>query len=107
LLHLLLYINQTEHTVYQNRHQKYNQLTLDQFFYQVLIHSTFNEKNKDNSNDDNDDNHLQDVLASSQHHFLVPNGMNCTPRYQVDYAYEQGMLIMHKPWNKHNTLEHN
>jgi hypothetical protein len=98
LLHLLLYINQTEH---------YNQLTREQFFYQVLIQSTFNEKNTDNSNDDNDDNHVQDVLASSQHQLLVPNGMNCTPRYQVDYAYAQGLLILHKPWNKHNTLEHN
>jgi hypothetical protein len=28
------------------------------------------------------------------------------PRYPVDYAYAQGMLIMHKQWNKHNTLEH-
>jgi hypothetical protein len=49
----------------------------------------------------------QDVLASNQHQLLVPKGMNCTPRYQVDYASAQGMLIMHKPWNKHNTLEHN
>jgi hypothetical protein len=32
--------------------------------------------------------------------------MNCMPRYPVDYAYARGMLIMHKPWNKHNTLEH-
>jgi hypothetical protein len=32
--------------------------------------------------------------------------MNCTPRYPVNYAYARGMLIMHKPWNKHNTLEH-
>jgi hypothetical protein len=32
-LHILLYINQTEHTVFLNWHQKYNQLTLDQFFY--------------------------------------------------------------------------
>ncbi len=107
MLHLLLYINQTEHTVYKNRHQKYNQLTLDQFFYQALIHSTFNKKNKDYFSDDNDDNHVQDVLASNQHELLVPKGMNCTPRYQVDYAYAQGMLIMHKPWNKQNTLEHN
>jgi hypothetical protein len=61
--------------------------------------------NKDNSNDDNDDNHAQDVLAS-QHQLLLPKEMNCTPRYQVDYAYAQGMLIMHKPWNKHNTLDH-
>jgi hypothetical protein len=75
----------------------------------VLIQSAFNEKNKDNSNDDNDDNHVQDVLASSQHQLLVPKGMNCTPKYQVSicYAYAQGILIMHKPWNKHNTLEHN
>jgi hypothetical protein len=28
------------------------------------------------------------------------------PRYPVNYAYAQGMLIMHKAWNKHNTLEH-
>ncbi len=55
LLPYLLYINQTEHC---------NQLTLDQFLYQVLIQSTFNKKNKDNSNDDNDDNHVQDVLAN-------------------------------------------
>jgi hypothetical protein len=97
LLHLLLYINQTEHTVYQNQCHKCNQLTLDQFFYQVLIQSTFNEKNKDHSNDDNDDNHVQDVLASNQHQHLLLKGMKCTPRYQVDYAYAQGMLIMHKP----------
>ena len=43
----------------------------------------------------------------NQHQLLVPKGMNCTPRHQVDYAYAQGMLIMHKPWNKHNTLDHN
>ncbi len=28
--------------VYQHRHQKYNQLSLEQFFYQVFIQSTFN-----------------------------------------------------------------
>jgi hypothetical protein len=92
-------------TIYQNRHQKYNQLSLEQFFYQVIIQSTFKQK-KDNSNIANDDNHEQDVLASSQHQILVPKGMICTPRYPVDYAYVQGMLIMHKPWNKHNMLEH-
>ncbi len=99
--------HQTEHNEYQNRHQKHNQLTLDQFFYQVLIQSTFNKKNKDNSNDDNYDNHVQDVLASNQHQLLVPKGMKCAPRCHDDYAYAQGMLIMHKPWNKHYTLEHN
>jgi hypothetical protein len=93
-------------TVYQNRHQKYNQLSLEQFFYQVFIQSTFNNKTNNKSNIPNDDNHEQDVLASNQHRILVPMGMNCTPRYPVDYAYAQEMLIMHKPWNKHNMLEH-
>jgi hypothetical protein len=33
-------------TMYQNRYQKYNQLSLEQFFYQVFIQSTFNKKQK-------------------------------------------------------------
>ncbi len=55
-------------TIYQNRHQTYNQLSLEKFFHQVFIQSTFNKKSKDNSNIANDDNHEQDVLASNQHH---------------------------------------
>jgi hypothetical protein len=93
-------------TIHQNRNKKYNQLSLEQFFHQVFIQSTFNNKTKDNSNIANDDNHEQDVVVSNQHRILVPKGMNCTPRYQVDYAYARGMLIMHKPRNKQNTLEH-
>ncbi len=93
-------------TIYQNRHQKYNQLSLEQFFYQGFVKSIFNNKTKDNSNIANDDNHEQDVVVSNQYQILVPKGMNCTPRYPVDYAYAQGMLIMHKPWNKQNKVEH-
>ncbi len=54
-------------TIYQNRQQKYNQLDLEQFFYQVFIQSTFNKNTKDNSNIANDDNQEQDILASNQH----------------------------------------
>jgi hypothetical protein len=54
-------------TIYQNRYHKYNQLSLEQFFYQVFIQPAFNKKTKDNSNIANDDNHEQDVLASKQH----------------------------------------
>ncbi len=54
-------------TIYQNRHQKCNQLSLEQFFYQVFIQSKFNKKTKDNSNIANDDNHEQDVVVSNQH----------------------------------------
>jgi hypothetical protein len=35
----------------------------------------------------------------------MPKGMNCKPRYSVDYDYARGMLIMYKPWNKNNTLD--
>jgi hypothetical protein len=35
----------------------------------------------------------------------MPKGMNCKPRYPVDYDYARGMLIMHKPWNKTDTLD--
>ncbi len=53
-------------TMYRNRHQKYNQLSLEQFF-QVFIQSAFNKKTKVNSNIANDDNHEQEVVASNQH----------------------------------------
>ena len=33
-------------TIYRNRHQKYNQLSLEQFFYQVFIQSAFNKKQR-------------------------------------------------------------
>jgi hypothetical protein len=32
-------------------------------------------------------------------------GMNYKPSYPVDYDYARDMLIMHKPWNKNNTLD--
>ncbi len=72
-----------QNTLYIKTDIKKTTNSLDQFFYQVLIQSTFNKKNKYNTNDDNDDNHVQDGLASNQHQLLVPKGVNCTPRYQV------------------------
>jgi hypothetical protein len=35
----------------------------------------------------------------------MPKGMNCKPRYPIDYDYARGMLIMHKKWNKTDTLD--
>ncbi len=35
-------------TIYRNRHQKYNQLSLEQLFYQVFIQSAFNKKTNNN-----------------------------------------------------------
>jgi hypothetical protein len=54
-------------TIYRNRHQKYNQLSLEQLFYQIFIQSTFNKKTKDNSNIANDDNHEQDVVVNNHY----------------------------------------
>jgi hypothetical protein len=54
-------------TIHQNRHQKYNQLSLEKFFYQVFIQSTFNKKTEDDSNIAKDNNHEQNTVTSNQH----------------------------------------
>ena len=35
----------------------------------------------------------------------VPKGLNCRPRYPVDYDYARGMLVLHKPWSVKNPLD--
>ncbi len=65
---------------------------LEQYFYFVVIDSTFNKQGEKNT-------------CSGQHCILMPKGMNRKPCYPVDYDYSRGMLIMHKPWNKNNTLD--
>jgi hypothetical protein len=35
----------------------------------------------------------------------MPKGMNCKPHYPAEYDNARGMLIIHKPWNKNNTLD--
>ncbi len=64
---------------------------LEQYFYCVFIDSTINKQGEKNT-------------CTDQHCILMPKGMNCKPRYPVDYDYARGMLIMHKPQNKNNTL---
>jgi hypothetical protein len=91
--------SETEHikkndliTVYRNRKIEHYHLSLEQFFYQVFVDSTFKNQGENNNSID-------------QHHILMPKGMNCKPRYPVDFDYARGMLIMHKPWNKTDTLD--
>ncbi len=76
-------------TVYRNQNVEHYPLLLEQFFYQVFVDSTF-KKQEENNN---------------QHCILMPKGMNCKPRYPVGFDYAGGMLIMHKPWNKTDTLD--
>jgi hypothetical protein len=70
-------------TVYQNRPKKYKDLSLEQFFYHVFINTTFRKS----KNGDSDDNNERDAVANNEHRILVPKGMNCIPRYPVDYDY--------------------
>jgi hypothetical protein len=72
-------------TVYRNQKEHYP-LSLKQYFYRVFVDSTFKKQGDKN-------------YSTDQHCILMPKGMNCKPRYPVDYDYARGMLIMHKPWN--------
>jgi hypothetical protein len=63
----------------------------------VFINSTF-KKGDDNTNNQ------ETNINPDQHRILIPKVMNCKLQYPVDYDYARGMLIMHKPWHKHNTL---
>jgi hypothetical protein len=74
-------------TVYRNRNEKHNHLSMEQYIYCVFIDSTFNKQGEKNTH-------------TYQHRILMPKGMNCIPCYPVDYDYARGMLIIHKPFEK-------
>ncbi len=86
--------------MHRNRQKQFHDLSLEQYFYRVFSRNTFKQTEKDELNEDAD----KDAVTSNEHRILVPKGMNCTPKYPVDFAYAQGMLILHKPWGKDNTL---
>jgi hypothetical protein len=80
-------------TVYRNQKEEHYLLSLEQYFYRVFVDSTFKKQGDKN-------------YSTDQHHILMPKGMNCKPRYPINYDYARGMmLIMHKPWNKTDTLD--
>jgi hypothetical protein len=70
-------------TVYRNRPRKYHHLSLEQFFYWVFVCTTLKKSKKDESDGDND----VDAVTNNEDCILVPKGMNCIPRYPVDFAY--------------------
>jgi hypothetical protein len=79
-------------TVYRNQKEEHYPLSLEQYFYRVFVDSTFKKQGAKNHSTD-------------QHRILMPKGMNCKSHYPIDYDYARGMLIMHKPWNKTDTLD--
>ena len=75
---------------YRNRPSKYDHMSMEQFFYGVFRKHTFYE--------DGD-------TKRKKYRILVPKGLNCRPRYPVDYDYARGMLVLHKPWSVKNPLD--
>jgi hypothetical protein len=55
-------------------------------------------------NGDSDDNDERDAITNNEHRILITKGMNCIPRYPVDYDYAHGMLVLYKAWSKDNSL---
>ena len=76
-------------TRYRNRPSKHHHMSLETYFYKVFCNETFRS---------------QSDTDRTKHRLLVPKGLNCKPRFPVDYNYARGMLIMHKPWNKDRPL---
>ena len=76
-------------TRYRNRPSKHHNMSLETYFYKVFCNETFRS---------------QSDTERTKHRLLVPKGLNCKPRFPIDYDYARGMLIMHKPWNKDRPL---
>jgi hypothetical protein len=69
------------------------------------VYCVFSRKIFTNSKNDESDKDVDgDAVTSNEHRILVPKGMNCIPKYPVDFSYARGMLILHKPWSRDNTL---
>ena len=74
---------------YATRDEKHSRLSLDEYFYKVWCKQKF-------MCDPDSDRVLNRIL--------LPRGLNCRPRYPIDFDYARGMLIMHKPWSFKNPL---
>ena len=73
---------------YKNRKGLKN-VSLETYFYEHFRNSEF---------------YKDETTKRVKHRILLPRGLNCRPKYPVDYNYARGMIIMHKPWSKDNTL---
>ena len=72
-------------TQYRNRDKELNGLSLEEFFYQHFCKETF---------DDGKENRI-----------LLAQGLNYKPSYPVDYSYARGIILLHKPWGRDNSLQ--
>ena len=74
---------------YRNRPRSEENMSLERYFYEIFSETKVFEDS---------------VTKRKKHRILIPKGLNCRPRYPVDYDYAKGMLVMHKPWSIQNPL---
>ena len=76
-------------SAYRSRPQSEEHMTLENYFYEIFSKTKF---------------YAGSITKRQKHRILIPKGLNCRPRYPVDYDYAKGMLVMHKPWSARNPL---
>ena len=74
---------------YRNCNQSLENMSLEKYFYKHFISNKF---------------YVDEITKRQKNRILIPRGLNCRPRYPVDYDYAKGMLIMHIPWSKSHPL---
>ena len=74
---------------YSNRNQSLENLSLEKYFYKHFISNKF---------------YVDETTRRQKNRILIPKGLNCRPRYPVDYDYAKGMLAMHKSRSKRQPL---
>lgn len=65
-------------------------MSLHEYFYEKFRVSEF-EKDKD--------------TGRQKNRILLPKGLNCRPRYPVDYEYARGIICLHKPWSNSEPIK--
>ena len=61
---------------YRNQKKPLKHLSLEQYFYKVFVGKDFYEDTS---------------TGRMKHRILIPKGLNCRPRFPVDYDYAKGM----------------
>ena len=67
-------------TMYMNRKDSHEALSLERYFYNVYCKGSSN--------------------INKESRILQAEGIQCKPVYPIDYNYARGMLWLHKPWRK-------
>ena len=72
---------------YASREKKYENMSLDQYFYQVWCKKSFMKKCYDEDS------------GRPLNRILIGKGLNCKPVYPISFEYARGMILLHKPWS--------